>query len=500
MPTLAAAGLTSIAGLISGAATLVAAPQIASATMASPSSILSSLVDVNIGSTISANGDTNPYGIAIVPQNYVPTSNSLWQPGDVIVSDFNNSAGTNGAGSSIVRIRNGVTTTISQGQLFGTAGLAFNANGAALWTSNIGPTPSGMPSGDVSIVLGNNNPNGAALASTNGSGTINNKTTASNKVTNSFNGPWGQAFNGNGSSPVFYWSNVNDGKVYSISNLTAPNFGADRVTLLASLPWGPAPGSSSSSATNLGPSAIVYSKANDTLYATDAYNNSVYAISGVSTSSPTTSLVVSNGALNVPVGITINPLNGDLLVANGGVNTIVEINPMTKMVDAMRNVAPNEPPGSLFGIQAVTLSDGSLAIYYLNDTQNSVHELVTRSTPGGYRFASSDGGVFSYGDASYYGGAASMKLNKPIVGIASTPDGKGYWLVAADGGVFSYGDASYYGGAASMKLNQPIVGILATPYGGGYWLIAQDGGVFSYGDASYMGSTGGMVLAAPVVG
>ena len=33
------------------------------------------------------------------------------------------------------------------------------------------------------------------------------------------------------------------------------------------------------------------------------------------------------------------------------------------------------------------------------------------------------------------------RLNKPIVGMASTPDGRGYWLVASDGGIFSYGDA-----------------------------------------------------------
>ena len=35
-----------------------------------------------------------------------------------------------------------------------------------------------------------------------------------------------------------------------------------------------------------------------------------------------------------------------------------------------------------------------------------------------------------------------MKLNKPIVGMAATPTGKGYWLVASDGGVFSFGDAT----------------------------------------------------------
>ena len=29
--------------------------------------------------------------------------------------------------------------------------------------------------------------------------------------------------------------------------------------------------------------------------------------------------------------------------------------------------------------------------------------------------------------------------------MAATPDGGGYWLVAADGGIFTYGDAGFYG-------------------------------------------------------
>jgi hypothetical protein len=39
-------------------------------------------------------------------------------------------------------------------------------------------------------------------------------------------------------------------------------------------------------------------------------------------------------------------------------------------------------------------------------------------------------------------------LNKPIVGTAATPDGRGYWLVASDGGIFNYGDAAFYGSIA----------------------------------------------------
>ncbi|EQD80481.1 hypothetical protein B1A_00847 [mine drainage metagenome] len=43
------------------------------------------------------------------------------------------------------------------------------------------------------------------------------------------------------------------------------------------------------------------------------------------------------------------------------------------------------------------------------------------------------------------------KLNKPVVGMAATPDGKGYWMVAADGGIFSFGDAAFYGSTGAIS-------------------------------------------------
>ena len=39
-----------------------------------------------------------------------------------------------------------------------------------------------------------------------------------------------------------------------------------------------------------------------------------------------------------------------------------------------------------------------------------------------------------------------------------TPDGGGYWLVASDGGVFTFGDASFYGSTGGTTLNKPIIG------------------------------------------
>jgi hypothetical protein len=43
--------------------------------------------------------------------------------------------------------------------------------------------------------------------------------------------------------------------------------------------------------------------------------------------------------------------------------------------------------------------------------------------------------------------------------MAATPDGRGYWLVASDGGIFGYGDAGFFGSTGDKVLNKPIVGM-----------------------------------------
>jgi hypothetical protein len=70
-----------------------------------------------------------------------------------------------------------------------------------------------------------------------------------------------------------------------------------------------------------------------------------------------------------------------------------------------------------------------------------------------------DGGIFAYGDATFCGSTGAIPLNKPIVGMTTTPFGKGYWMVASDGGIFSFGDAQFFGSTGSIPLNRPIVGI-----------------------------------------
>jgi hypothetical protein len=125
--------------------------------------------------------------------------------------------------------------------------------------------------------------------------------------------------------------------------------------------------------------------------------------------------------------------------------------------------------------------------------------------------------------------------------MANTKDDRGYWLVAADGGVFTFGDAPFYGafpGATSSKtvaisnlginpgyaitydnglvaffnhgpatevflpqLNARVVGsAIDQATKSGYWLAAADGGVITFGGAPFYGSLGNQTLDAPVVG
>ena len=137
----------------------------------------------------------------------------------------------------------------------------------------------------------------------------------------------------------------------------------------------------------------------------------------------------------------------------------------------------------------------------LTSTVNQINLLTNANPLGvGYRLYASDGGVFDFGVAHFYGSMGGQPLNKPIVGAAPTSLGFGYWLVAGDGGIFAFGGAGFEGSTGGLTLNKPVVGMAATPDSNGYWLVASDGGIFSFGDAAFYGSTGGIVLNRPVVG
>ena len=121
----------------------------------------------------------------------------------------------------------------------------------------------------------------------------------------------------------------------------------------------------------------------------------------------------------------------------------------------------------------------------------------------GYWLVGSDGGIFTFGSAQFYGSTGSLHLQRPVVGITPTATRGGYWLVASDGGIFAFGNAGYYGSipgsgltpagsGLSHSLNAPIVGMVPSSDGGGYFMVASDGGVFAFGDARFEGSCPGI--------
>jgi len=194
--------------------------------------------------------------------------------------------------------------------------------------------------------------------------------------------------------------------------------------------------------------------------------------------------------------------------------------PSAHLVDAAQGCSAGQGPSATSGVAvaAVALSPlgggwdasagGAVAPFGGEVSYGSLSGPLNRpivgmvSTPdgGGYWLVATDGGIFSFGDAGFEGSTGGMQLNQPIVGMAPTPSGRGYWLVASDGGIFSFGDAPFEGSTGAMHLNQPIVGMAPTPDGSGYWLVASDGGIFSFGDAPFEGSTGAMHLNQPIVG
>ena len=85
------------------------------------------------------------------------------------------------------------------------------------------------------------------------------------------------------------------------------------------------------------------------------------------------------------------------------------------------------------------LADGTVAIDGAPDGDNFAGPITVPAPldpgAGGYWLVGDDGGIFSFNTA-FAGSTGSIKLNKPIVGMAADPDKKGYWFVASDGGIF----------------------------------------------------------------
>jgi hypothetical protein len=180
-------------------------------------------------------------------------------------------------------------------------------------------------------------------------------------------------------------------------------------------------------------------------------------------------------------------------------------------VDSSTEIAvgnPTAPVGTVVDVTVTTAAGTSAA--------SSADQFTYTPAPppgpptSGYWEVASDGGIFSFGTAPFLGSMGGKHLNAPVVGMAydqsggdlgvgGLPPRVGYWEVASDGGIFSFGDAPFYGSMGGIHLNSPIVGMALDAATGGYWEVAADGGVFSF-NAPFLGSLGGTHLSSPIVG
>jgi hypothetical protein len=80
--------------------------------------------------------------------------------------------------------------------------------------------------------------------------------------------------------------------------------------------------------------------------------------------------------------------------------------------------------------------------------------IASTDTGRGYWTTTGDGAVYAFGDAQFRGSSFDVDPNTPgaqrvevqgeVVGIAGVGR-SGYWLLASDGGIFAFGDAQFYG-------------------------------------------------------
>ena len=327
-----------------------------------------------VASTVPADGDVNPYGIAVVP-----ASTGRLIRGDTLVSNFNDKANVQGTGRTIMEIspagavrQFARVTTLPAGQscpggIGLTTALAVLRGGwvvvGSLPVTRTGALPAVDPTGCL-IVLDSHGKPVAAWTSPD------------------INGPWDLTAKATTAGAMLFVSNVLS-RPTSRSDLTPPATGLCTVVRLdIALPSGGLPkltrqtviGSGfpwqqNKAALIQGPTGLAVS-ASGTLYVAETVSSSITAIPAATSRATAvrfgTHALTTGGKLNGPLGLTLAP-GGDLIAVNGGNGDAVEITPagrQTASVTLVKNGA-----GDLFG---VTGAPGGTGLLLVNDGTNAL--------------------------------------------------------------------------------------------------------------------------------
>ncbi len=318
------------------------------------------------GRTISA--DPNPYGIAIAPTG-APVSHTpgSLRPGDIVVTNF----GANQTGTTLVRFPAGkgpglLFNTMANAGTKGPAFEAFNTLTGTDWVANF--------SGNNVQVF---RPNGTILA------------TITSPL---FKMPWAQAFNHglhnplDGSVDSFFTTNAGDATIDRIDVIPTRNGTTFRVFQIGQLTQ--MNGGTKINAAWVPSLRVGSHHYTDVLLALDLANNRVAAYPNSTTLNTTTMRSTSKGItafagkpLNMPGGLTVNPLNGDLLVVNLNDNNLVELNLSqgravgVRLLDNAPVDAQSGNGSALFGVAAARDAQGNLEVFFTDDNMNTLNLL-----------------------------------------------------------------------------------------------------------------------------
>jgi hypothetical protein len=328
-----------------------------------------------VASTVPSNGDVNPYGIVRIPK----TIGAL-VAGNILVSNFNNSANLQGTGTTIVQI--GPTGTVSLFAAIDASTLPGACPGGVGLTTALAVLRSGW------VIVGSL-PTSDGTSATAQSGCLivldSNGKVAETFSDSLINGPWDMTALDSGRSAVLFVTNVLNGTVAGGGkvvrggtvirlNLSIPNGSMPALQAITTIASGYVqrtdPG-----ALVIGPTGLALSKDSSTLYVADSLVNQIRAVSNplsrVSTANIGT-LFSSGGSLKDPLGLALAP-NGDILAVNGTNGYLTEITPAGQQISKTLLDNSGTPPGTgaLFGLVDVK----GQGIYYVDDATNTLNLL-----------------------------------------------------------------------------------------------------------------------------
>jgi DNA-binding beta-propeller fold protein YncE len=315
-------------------------------------------------STMPSNGDVNPYGVAFVPENF--PSGGIIAGGDVLVSNFNNAANEQGAGTTVV-------------QLNPKGPLAPPGSAAVFFTSGLSGLSTALGVLRAGFVIVGNVPTTDGTFATIGEGALQVidrhghwlQTWTDPQL---LDGPWDLALDDHGDYAVIFVSNVLNGTVSRLEVTVGPKglTLVKKTRIAAGYPHVP-----NAAALILGPTGLAFDRNTDTLYVASTADNTIYAISHAGTrTSPVTrgAVAFADSHLRGPLALRFAP-NGDLLTANGdAVNADVlhpsEIVELTRWGQFVREYDVDSSQGGAFGLD--TLPEGTFNYAVIDDVTNNL--------------------------------------------------------------------------------------------------------------------------------